>query len=336
VQEKLLAPIKIDLEVVSGPLVALAISHLGNQSQTDIPSVSNASLQDFTVGLRDGGDNPIAASALAANATDSISVSGSEGIHSSSNSPSTTARMNKPRASAKGNGKGEVMKSQDNAQKIKEKTEERNDTRGKGKRKGKLGRNQVPKGSSVVSESEGKGLKTCAVEPSQEGKIHIPPHQKNVPRRTDFIAKAGKKWHSPVTTIMLRNIPNRYTNGQLIVELNEEGFAGTYNFLYVPIDFRNNCNVGYAFVNFLTEDWCQSFSEHMEGYRFQRFNSAKRACCVPAYVQGLEANVEHYRSTLVGSDEPLHRPVVFHNGQQITVRQAEFLFSQASGDFWDD
>lgn len=270
-------------------------------------------------------------SSAANGTTDSISISGSEGMQSSTNTPSATARVNKPRASAKGHGKGDAGKSKANAQRAKEKTEERTDAGGKGKRKGKHGRNPALRGCD--DESEGKGSKAGTVESSQESKIHIPPHQKNVPRRTDFIAQAGKKWHSYVTTVMLRNIPNRYTNMQLIDELDEEGFRGTYDFLYLPIDFRNNCNVGYSFINFLTEDVCHQFSDHMEGYRFKCFNSAKRASCVPAYVQGLEANVEHYRSTLVGSDEPLHRPVVLHGGQQITVRQAEFLTSLAGGDF---
>ena len=41
------------------------------------------------------------------------------------------------------------------------------------------------------------------------------------------------------TTVMLRNIPNKYTQKMLLDVINESGFSGKYNFFYLPIDFRN-------------------------------------------------------------------------------------------------
>ena len=65
------------------------------------------------------------------------------------------------------------------------------------------------------------------------------------------------------TTVMLRNIPNRYTRDMLINRL-DKGYEawlysvehmcceGMYDFVYLPIDFSSRCNVGYAFINFRT------------------------------------------------------------------------------------
>ncbi|CAO1604063.1 hypothetical protein XANCAGTX0491_007629 [Xanthoria calcicola] len=51
------------------------------------------------------------------------------------------------------------------------------------------------------------------------------------------------------TTIMLRNIPNKIDQAML-KDIVDETSWGRYDFMYLRIDFANNCNVGYAFINF--------------------------------------------------------------------------------------
>jgi hypothetical protein len=52
------------------------------------------------------------------------------------------------------------------------------------------------------------------------------------------------------TTLMIKNIPNKYDQEMLLEAINLN-FKGSYDFFYLPIDFKNKCNVGYAFINFI-------------------------------------------------------------------------------------
>jgi hypothetical protein len=68
----------------------------------------------------------------------------------------------------------------------------------------------------------------------------------------------------------IRNIPNRYTQRELISELEDLGFAGTFDFLYSPLDKGTMSNVGYAFVNFKSHEYASKCIEAFHNYRFKR------------------------------------------------------------------
>jgi len=116
-------------------------------------------------------------------------------------------------------------------------------------------------------------------------------------------------------TMMLRNIPNRYTQDVLLEELRPH--LSSLDFFYLPIDFRNQCNLGYAFLNFKDGTAAEAFKASYDGYRLARYPLSHKVLQVNmARVQGLKANVKRLRQSTVMSmltDE--NKPVLFHNGE---------------------
>lgn len=119
------------------------------------------------------------------------------------------------------------------------------------------------------------------------------------------------------TTVMLRNIPNKYTREMLIKQLKVD-FNGVFDFMYLPIDFKNKCNVGYGFINFRTQDACEFFVKSFHGVDVRKclpgLNSKKVVEVTPARVQGLIENVRRLKNSPVMNqlqDHPEWMPLLF-------------------------
>ncbi|CEM02076.1 unnamed protein product [Vitrella brassicaformis CCMP3155] len=126
-----------------------------------------------------------------------------------------------------------------------------------------------------------------------------------------------------LTTVMLRNIPNKYTQRMLLDVMNKH-FKGLYDFFYLPIDFRNKCNVGYAFINFIHSHYAEMFKNMFHGYKLNAFKSHKVCEVSWGRVQGLRDNIEHYRNSAVMSIPiPQYKPLLFKNGIQIPFPDAD-------------
>lgn len=76
------------------------------------------------------------------------------------------------------------------------------------------------------------------------------------------------------TTLMIRHIPNKYTLKSMLEDINSE-FKGKYDLFYLPIDYVNNCNLGFAFINFVDPMHILYFYETYRGRKWKKFNSEK-------------------------------------------------------------
>jgi hypothetical protein len=122
------------------------------------------------------------------------------------------------------------------------------------------------------------------------------------------------------TTVILRNLPCPFLREHLIKEMDAKGFAGLYNFVYMPIDFRTEMSMGYAFVNLVNVEEVQRFVLAFNGFKDWPRPSAKICVVDMSRTQGLNANVERYRNSPVMGDEvpERFRPVIFDGTERVS------------------
>ncbi|KAJ0256024.1 F120 [Hirschfeldia incana] len=137
------------------------------------------------------------------------------------------------------------------------------------------------------------------------------------------------------TTVMIKNIPNKYTQKLLLEMLdkhcndcNEKNISegnqtpmSSYDFVYLPIDFGNNCNVGYGFVNMTTPEAVWRLYKAFHNSPWKLFQSSKICEVTYARVQGLESLKEHFKHLRLPRVEMGYKPVIFsppRNGLVLT------------------
>lgn len=123
------------------------------------------------------------------------------------------------------------------------------------------------------------------------------------------------------TTIMLKNVPWSLTRTMLLSELESHGFAGKFDFVYLPVDFdettRCGKNFGHAFINFVHAHDAAQARECFDGYVAWAVECEKPCEAMwREQCQGFSAHIQKYRnSALMHESVPDEKkPVVFANG----------------------
>lgn len=136
----------------------------------------------------------------------------------------------------------------------------------------------------------------------------------------DFEAQSGK----PRTTMMMRNIPNIVTRATLTDLLDEFGFRGSYDFVYLPIDHSTNIGFGYAFVNFNSPNGARLFKNRFHGYAEWAYHCDQTCEVVWSQAhQGLQEHVDRLRNSPVMHESvpDVFKPAIYVNGMRAPFPQ---------------
>lgn len=137
-------------------------------------------------------------------------------------------------------------------------------------------------------------------------------HQRAAPA----MAEESQEQFGPIdtsseVTLMMGNLSSKYTQQILLEEIDAHGFAGTYDFFYLPIDAATKTNRAYAFINLVDGDSAKRFQEFFHGRMMRLLNSGKCTTVKVAALQGFEANHGHFANSRVANRGNVHARPVF-------------------------
>ena len=99
------------------------------------------------------------------------------------------------------------------------------------------------------------------------------------------------------TTLIIRNIPNKYTISLLLDELNRN-FEQKFDIVYLPQDYINNSNLGFGFINFVNYMHLILFYDEFVGKKWNCFNSKKRCQLAYSKYQGRNELMKYIHTKL--------------------------------------
>jgi hypothetical protein len=113
---------------------------------------------------------------------------------------------------------------------------------------------------------------------------------------------------------MLRNIPNKCTRSGLLASLEAGGIAvAAVDFVYLPVDFKHKCNLGYAFLNCTSAAATRALHDAFHGRPWPEFRSRKVCAVTYARLQGRTALAAHFRAARFPAECDDALPLLLHH-----------------------
>jgi RNA recognition motif-containing protein len=145
----------------------------------------------------------------------------------------------------------------------------------------------------------GKAKERAAVEAKAKGKVQAVEKQPQQKPSCDPCER---------TTLVLRKLAKNVTRTSLLEMLDTAGMKGSYDFVYLPMDFKKGKVFGYAIVNFITNNSAELASFHFEAAGVNVDWSDSH--------QGFDELIQRYRDSPImhPSMPETSKPMIFSNG----------------------
>ena len=108
------------------------------------------------------------------------------------------------------------------------------------------------------------------------------------------------------TTLMIKNIPNKFKR-DLLLKTIDENFKGAYDLFILPTDANGYKNYGYSFINFTSSYYIPYFYFLFDHTKWSSTNSQKICEITYSKIQGRSSLLSHYPNKIIFKNNELQK-----------------------------
>jgi hypothetical protein len=134
---------------------------------------------------------------------------------------------------------------------------------------------------------------------------HLSPKNQTAQLDVGYIHSYGSQspTASAPTTLMLKNIPNRVSREDLVCEILSKMPPSSFDFFYIPQDFKTKSNFGYGFINCTSDEAVDHF--------VACFHKRRLACAGNVFSKPLEVTIARVQGFTANVNRLISSPVLF-------------------------
>jgi len=158
--------------------------------------------------------------------------------------------------------------------------------------------------NSIIDSSSSENSNNNQIKENKKNEQNEKNEQKEKKDEKDMTLEINKviSMEDKRTTIMIKNIPNKF-NKDLLLSIINQNFKGTYDLFILPTDINKYKNFGYAFINFTSSYYIPYFYYMFNGKMWSSTNSKKICELTYSKVQGKKNLLAHYPIKIVYVNE---------------------------------
>lgn len=177
--------------------------------------------------------------------------------------------------------------------------------------------------NDVASEFESIGCSSLSWASDDEGEVVFPHNIGCVQTPQPSCARKDSRSRGNLagewTTLIVKNLPTNLSQEALYELMNFVVFAGSFDLLYAPVNFRTGFLFGYCFVNFCTHDIADIAMQQLRDFDWSCLGGQVVEVQRCDSQQGIDAQIDRFRNCpVMHQSVPLmYKPILLQNGQRI-------------------
>ena len=128
------------------------------------------------------------------------------------------------------------------------------------------------------------------------------------------------------TTLMIKNIPNKFSRDLILKIINQE-FEGAYDLFVLPTDANGYKNFGYSFINFTNTYYIPYFYFIFNDKKWPNTNSKKVCEITYSKIQGRNNLISHYSNKIIYKNDLSKKNETKEQRYKIPYKYSSIFFS---------